>query len=164
MPRPVAQPLRPATAAVVVAAALVVAIAAGLVFGLSERPLMAWAAGSMAREVAWVLTLTGLWALEAGLSLALLILAILVVVRGVANLRRGGIFILVAAAMGLFGMFGLSFETYGDPPGLSTVEIVFTVLEVLGGLVRIALLLAGGAIMVRSVQRLRRERGARPRA
>lgn len=97
-----------------------------------------------------------------GLGLALLILSILVVVRGRGLLRRGGIVLIVAWALGVT----VNVTTSGDPAamsdGMAGLMQVVTILGIVVGLLRAVLLLVGAGILAHGISALRRGRAGLP--
>lgn len=97
-----------------------------------------------------------------GLGLALLILSILVVVRGRGLLRRGGIVLIVAWALGVT----VNVTAGGDPAsmsdGMAGLVQVVTILGIVMGLLRATLLLVGAGILVYGITALRRGRAGLP--
>ena len=97
-----------------------------------------------------------------GLGLALLILSILVVVRGRGLLRRGGIVLIVAWALGVT----VNVTAGGDPAsmsdGMAGLMQVVTILGIVMGLLRATLLLVGAGILAYGITALRRGRAGLP--
>lgn len=164
-PDPFQQPLRPATALVVVAVLQLLLTIAAAVLAIALVP---WLEGAMMAEGApsalVVVALLGIGAglLMMGLGLATFILAIVVTVKGRGKLRHGAVILIVVAALGA----SVSFTTSGDPSmmgdlgtavagAFDVVTMVLGVIRALAGLVGVVLLLLG----IREVRRRRAATG-----
>lgn len=154
---PGAPPVRAATALAMISALLGIGALLVLLAGL-VLPANLFGAEDMTVVIVLgaILLVGGLVA--TGLGIAQLILAILVVVRGRGLLRRGGIVLLVAWALGI----SISFSASGDPSmmpdGVAMATRVFAILGIVVELLRAVLMLVGAAILLRGIAELRRRR------
>lgn len=97
-----------------------------------------------------------------GLGLALLILSILVVVRGRGLLRRGGIVLIVAWALGVTVNVTASGDSASMSDGMAGLMQVVTILGIVIGVLRAVLLLVGAGILAYGISALRRGRAGLP--
>lgn len=97
-----------------------------------------------------------------GLGLALLILSILVVVRGRGLLRRGGIVLIVAWALGVTVNVTTSSDPASMSEGVAGLMQVAAILGIVVGVLRSLLMLVGAGVLAYGISALRRGRAGLP--
>lgn len=155
------QPVTPAIALAMIAVVLGVG---GLLAQLATIVVPLTSLGTPELTVSMILSglLLAGGLISLGLGLAQLVLSILVVVRGRGLLRRGGIVLIVAWALGVT----VSFTSSGDPAsmsdGVALMMRVFTILGIVVGVLRSLLMLVGAAILAYGISAVRRRRQGLP--